>query len=131
MGDTHPSGSALWIVTSFMNHSKNPNTLSEHFGKFKLIFANDFLKTGTELTICYGTETEQSREKWNLNEESSDLMLRRELRFLKPRGVRHKSFSVRVIKMLGCHRGGHRGGHKGGHRGRERAREREREKRER
>ena len=47
-------GSALWLVMSLIIHSYKPNTLSEHLGKLKFVFANDFLKSGEELTTSYG-----------------------------------------------------------------------------
>ena len=60
-------GTALWILSSFMNHAEFPNTLSEHYGKVKFVFANDFLKAGQELTISYGNmDREAMKKTWGI-----------------------------------------------------------------
>jgi tetratricopeptide (TPR) repeat protein len=64
-------GSALWLVTSFINHSDKPNTLNEHFGQLKFVFANDFLKSGEELTISYGAFDESElKQYWGIPSKS-------------------------------------------------------------
>jgi len=52
-----------------MNHSATPNTLLEHFGKIKFVYAAEPLKAGDELTITYGANKGSLKSKWGIDEE--------------------------------------------------------------
>eukprot|EP01036_Dinobryon_divergens_P029072 gene29072-38128_t len=61
-------GSALWLVTSFMNHdSKDPNTYRRQDGKFNTLTAARKLPRGTELTTRYH-HSAKALQQWGIFE---------------------------------------------------------------
>ena len=61
-------GSALWLVTSFMNHdSKDPNTYRRQDGKFNTLTAARKLPRGTELTTRYH-HSSKALQQWGIFE---------------------------------------------------------------
>ncbi|CAH9114476.1 unnamed protein product [Cuscuta europaea] len=49
----HYHGIGLWLLTSFINHSCEPNTRRFHVGEHVLVHASRDIKTGEELTFAY------------------------------------------------------------------------------
>ena len=61
-------GSALWLITSFMNHdSKEPNTYRRQDGKFNTLTAARKLQRGTELTTRYH-HSAKALQQWGIFE---------------------------------------------------------------
>ena len=66
--DEEVEGSALWLVTSFMNHdSKDPNTYRRQDGKFNTLTAARRLPRGTELTTRYH-HSAKALKQWGIFE---------------------------------------------------------------
>ena len=60
-------GSALWILGSFMNHSKYMSVCREFFGKMMFVHARYDLRAGEELTTSY-SDSEETLKKWRIYE---------------------------------------------------------------
>ena len=61
-------GSALWLITSFMNHDSNdPNTYRRQDGKFNTLTAARKLPRGTELTTRYH-HSAKALQQWGIFE---------------------------------------------------------------
>lgn len=53
-----PTGSALWFVASFMNHSSRPTSHRRFIGKFMFVRAGRDMRKGDEVTTLYFTASE-------------------------------------------------------------------------
>jgi hypothetical protein len=65
MSHSSRKGSGLWIVSSFFNHDRYPNTVSQMSGKWKKFKAAKNLKSGTEMTTSYSTDP-KALKKWGI-----------------------------------------------------------------
>jgi hypothetical protein len=60
-------GSALWLITSFLNHDKESNVYRGQEGQMKIITAARDLKKGTELATMYHSSSEALKQ-WGIVE---------------------------------------------------------------
>ncbi len=54
----------MWVVASFMNHDKKPNTSFVSVGTMMFVMASYNMEAGTELTTMYAPESDPSLEQW-------------------------------------------------------------------
>eukprot|EP01038_Epipyxis_sp_PR26KG_P015582 gene15582-21046_t len=60
------SGSALWVVGSFMNHSDKPNVHNEFFGSLLVVHALKPLNIGEEIFISYAEDKDALKNSWGI-----------------------------------------------------------------
>lgn len=58
-------GSALWLITSFLNHDKQSNVFRRQEGEMKIITAAQDLKKGTELATMYHG-SQEALKQWGI-----------------------------------------------------------------
>ena len=69
------TGTWLWVLTSFINHARNPNTARAHVGDVLLVKGAKPLMRGDEITttLLHGVSEEERKEKlqqgWGIVEE--------------------------------------------------------------
>ena len=64
-------GTALWLLTSFLNHSRKPNTFRKQFGDIKVITASKDIEKGTELTTMYHYNP-GALKQWGIDKNSKE-----------------------------------------------------------
>jgi len=67
--DWMSGGTALWIFSSFMNHSNRKTSAhAMAYGKLKVTFASRAIKAGEEVTISYSNDAEHLLNHWGIRE---------------------------------------------------------------